>query len=310
VRLALLLILSWLPAASAADLPMPPAPGAQAKAKPASRPAPAEATDARPTLVVTDLVAQGVPPEQAAAFTDAVVQALSERRLFRVISSRDIQTVLGAERQRQIYGACAEEQPGCSNDLRDALGAQFVVSGALSRVGAAYQLSLQMVDSFKGRPVARSARLAGDLDVLQKLVPYAASEATGSPLPPPASRALQYSMLAGGGASFIAGGFLGMLALSRQGVINDELCPGGALDQIGDANRLVDTCAGQNLRPRSFYLEQDQAIGAQKTLALALMVLGTGLAAGGLYLMPPPEGGPRVALSFTGTGLFLVGELP
>ena len=56
--------------------------------------APASKID-RPRLFVSALSAQGVEPEQARAFTDAVVASLSERGLFEVISTKDLETLLG-----------------------------------------------------------------------------------------------------------------------------------------------------------------------------------------------------------------------
>ena len=71
---------------------------------------------------------------------------------------------------------------------------RFVLSGALSRLESSFQLSLQLLDTVKGQPLGRSVRIAPDLEVLRAQVPYAAAEATGSPLPPPhapLSRALR-----------------------------------------------------------------------------------------------------------------------
>ena len=263
----------------------------------ASTPAPG----AKPTkvrLLVQDLVAQGATPAEAAALTDAVVESLSRRGLFEVISTREVQAILGAERQRQILGVCAQDPQACASGLGEATGVRFVLSGALSRLGDSYQLSLQLLDTVKGQPVARSARIAPNLDVLQAQVPYAAAEATGSPLPPPASRVGQLALLTAGGAAFIAGGFIGLLALSRQSVLNDELCPGGA----GAAS-----CSGVNLRARAYYLEQDQILAGQKVAAVGLLAGGAALAALGLYLMPPPEGGPRLAVVPHSNGVALVG---
>lgn len=255
----------------------------------------------KPKLLVNDLAAHGVPPAQAVAMTEAIVATLTGRGLFKVVSSQDVRELLGVERQRQILGACGDDGEQCGVDLGSAAAARFVLSGSLSRLGATFQLSLQMLDTQKSKAVARATRLAADLETLRALLPYAVAEATGSPLPPPASRVVQSSMVATGSALLLGGGVYGMLALSRQAVLNDELCPGGA---VGDR------CSGSALRPREFYLAQDAALGTQKTTALLLMAVGAALAGAGLYLMPPPEGGPRVALVPSGGGLALVGVWP
>ncbi len=279
-------------------LPMPPPPAAPPRK---AAPPPALKPGERPKLLVSDLTAQDVLPAQAAAVTDGVVQTLAERGYFQVISTRDVQTLASIERQRQILGCSVEEQ-ACAVNLGEALGARFVLSGSLSRLGDAYQLSLQVLDTVKGQSIGRSTRLAGELDTLRLLLPYAVAEATGSPLPPPPSRVLPYALIAAGGGAFVAGGFWGMLALSRERVLNDELCPGG---QSSAGN-----CSGTNLSLRAQYVEENRSLGRDKTIALVLLGAGVAAAGAGLYLMPPPEGGPRVALVPAGSGVAFVGVLP
>ena len=140
------------------------------------------ASQERPRLFVTDFQPQGATPQQAQAFTDAVVQTLSARGLFEVMSTRDVQSLLGAERQKQLMGLCADAQSTqCLNDLSSAVTARFVLSGQLARLGRTYQLTLQTVDTQKGQPLARSTKVAGSLEELTALVPYLAAEATGAP---------------------------------------------------------------------------------------------------------------------------------
>jgi TolB-like protein len=258
-------------------------------------------SDEKPRLLVADLTAQGVSAEEAAALTDALVQTLSERGLFQVISRKDVQTVLSTERQRQMMGACDEDPSRCATDAGSLLQARYVMTGSLSRLGSTYELALQMLDTVKSRPMGRSTRLAQKVETLRELMPWAAAEASGAPLPPPASRVLPYSLVAGGGAALVGGGVYGLIALSRQKVLNDELCP--ARDEAG-------TCTPTSLRELSYYQQQNDKLGRDKTMSLALMGVGAALIGVGLWRMPPPEGGPRVALVPMGRGLALVGVLP
>lgn len=300
---ALVLTLSCglLAAAQVKELPMPPPPPGARPAASTSEAAPRP--DEKPRLLVTDLAAQGVSAEEAAAFTEALVQEFTARGLFDVRSSRDVAAFVSAERQRQMLGACLDGRGAaderCAGELGDTLGARYVLTGTLSRVGSAHELSLQVLDTVRGRLVARSTRLARDVTTLRLLLPWAAAEASGSPLPPPKSRVLPYSLMAGGGAAFVAGGFWGLQALSRQRVLNDELCPGDA-----------GACEGTGLRPLAEYRAENDRIGRDKTVALGLMAVGAGLAAAGVWLLPPPEGGPRVALVPTSRGLGLAGVFP
>jgi TolB-like protein len=250
-----------------------------------------------------DLSAQGATPQQASAMTDAVVSALSNRKLFQVISSRDLETLLGAERQKQLLGVCESNPDACATDIGSATIARFVLSGQLAAVGSAFQLSLQMVDTLKGQTVARSTRLAGDLQTLRTLVPYAAAEATGSPLPPPPSRVVPITMIAVGGGTFFAGGVVGLLAISRQQLLNDELCPSGAA--------AAERCGGVNLRPRDFYVQRDGELATQKALSVGLMIGGAALLGLGLWLMPPAErASVAVQVLPQANGIAVVGSFP
>jgi TolB-like protein len=290
--------LLWVSSAEAQQqppLPMPPPPPGTS-VKPAA--------DARPRLLVTDLTAQGVSAQEAAALTDAVVQSLTERNLFEVLSRRDVETLLTAERQRQLLGTCDSSPEACAQDVGGALGARYVLSGSLSKLGPTYELAIQVLDTVKGRPVGRSTRLARELSTLRELVPYSVAEASGSPLPPPASRVLPYGLIGGGSAALLGGGVYGLIALSRQKVLNDELCPE---DPTGSG---AGACQGRNLRELDYYRQENDRLARDKTLALVTMAAGAGLLAAGFYFMPPPEGGPRIALVPMGRGLALVGVLP
>lgn len=241
----------------------------------------------KPRLVINELAALRVAPEEALALTDAVVTYLSGRGLFEVLSSRDIQTLLGVERQRQLAGACGADSVGCSVDLSKLVSARFVLTGQLAKVGTAYQLTLQLVDTERSQTSSRSSKIAGSLEAMRDLVPYAASEATGSPLPPPPSRVLPVTLIGVGGATLLSGGVVGLLALSREGQLNDELCPGGVpADQ---------RCEGVGLRERDFYVEAQQDLVVQKVLSVGLMAAGAIMLGVGIVIMPPDDARARIS---------------
>jgi hypothetical protein len=258
----------------------------------------AAAPDEKPRLFVSSVSAVGVDAQDASFFTDAIADTLAKRGLFEVITTKDLESILGAERQRQLLGICEKDPTACSQGAADAVTARFVLSGQLSRLGSAYQLTLQMVDTQKGQPVARALRLSNDVQSLRVLVPYIAAEATGSPLPPPPSKVLPIALISAGAAAFLSGAVLGMLALSRQTAVNEELCPTGA--------QALTRCDGVALRPREFYLSQDAAIGTQKSLALALLIAGAAVGIVGVLLWPA-DTGVRVAMVPSSTGLAVVG---
>jgi TolB-like protein len=243
--------------------------------------------DQKPRLVVNEFSALRVSVEEAAAFSDSVVTYLAARALFEVVGPRDLQTMLGAERQRQLLGACTDDTLACSLDLSKLVSARFVLSGQLARVGSAFQLTLQLVDTERSVTAGRSSKLSGSLEALRQLVPYAASEATGSPLPPPPSRALPITLLGLGGATLLSGGAVELLAFSKQAQLNDELCPGG----VGQDGR----CSGVNLRARDFYVAQQADLTGQKALGFGLMAAGVVMLGLGLWLLPPDDARTKIS---------------
>src|SRR5207248_3217749 len=116
---------------------------------------------------------------------------LAQKKIFDVVSSKDFQTLLGMERQKAALG-CGADSSSCLSELAGALGARFVLSGSLARLGDTYQLSLQTLDSTKAQPIGRSTRLAKDLATLRAQLGYTVAEATATPLPAPPSHLLAY----------------------------------------------------------------------------------------------------------------------
>src|SRR5207247_2413764 len=114
----------------------------------------------KPKLVVLELTAgSGIDASMARSFGDAVTNEVSRRGFFETTSTQEIQTMLGVERQRQLLG-CSEQAQSCMTELADAIGARFVLSGSLTKLGDAFQLSLQTIDTAKAQPIGRSIRIA------------------------------------------------------------------------------------------------------------------------------------------------------
>ncbi len=251
----------------------------------------------RAKLAVLDLTAAGeIDPHVAKAVGESVTAEVQVRGFFDPISSAEVATMLGAERQRQILG-CAEDS--CLTELAGALGARFVMSGSLAKLGGAFQLNLQVMDTRTSKILGRTTKLAKDFEGVRLQIPYAVAEACGTPLPPPPSRVVPYAMMSSGAAGLIAGGVLGILALNNESVLRGEL-------SADDQNRAVVLQTAQNYRQRL------DAVGAQKTVSVLALVAGAGLVGGGLYLNPPdaPQPGVKVAVVPMGNGVALVGVLP
>ncbi len=259
--------------------------------------APAEAAPgapAKPKLIVLAFVAQnGAQPDLATLLEEATVAEVSRAGYFQVIGSKDVQTLLGLERQKQLLG-CSEDSGSCMTELAGALGARFVLTGSVSKLGDAYQLTLQTLDSQRATTLGRSVRLARDEVLLRKGIAYAASEATGTPAPPPPSRVVPYSMVAVGGLLVVGGGVIGMDGLSRERAAAREL-------ELGEQGRA-------SLKPRSEYAEEARFVSQEKTVGLLGLAAGGALVGFGLYLVPDDvSGGGVMALVPRSDGAALVG---
>lgn len=243
----------------------------------------------KPHLVVLDLAAQaGVEKDVASALTDAVTAEVGRRGFFQAMSSHDVQTLLGVERQRQLLG-CTDES--CFAELAGALGARYVMSGAVARLGDAYQLTLQALDTQKATPLGRSVRLAKDISTLRSQVAYAVADATGTPLPPAPSHLLTYSLVGAGGALVVAGGVVGLYALSQESLLQTEI------DQ-GQQN-------ASQLKTYAYYTQAKSQYGVDRTVGLAGMIAGAALVAAGIYVNPD-RGSTSVALVPSAGGASLV----
>jgi TolB-like protein len=75
--------------------------------------------------------------------TDTFVATLQHLRGFEVLSSKDIEMALGFERQRQLLG-CTETH--CLAELGGSLGADYLVSGSLGRLGSSVVLNVESLN--------------------------------------------------------------------------------------------------------------------------------------------------------------------
>ena len=294
------------PAPAPEPEPVKPAPAPE-PVKPAAQPpaaaeAPAELKPAsavettKPKLVVLELTAGGgIDPTVAAALGDAITLEIDKRGYFTPTSMKELQTMLGVERQRQLLGCSDASASACMAELADAIGARFVLSGSLTRLGDGYQLSLQTIDTAKAQPIGRSIRIAKDPSVLIDQVPFAVAEATATTLPPPPSRVLPYTLIITGAVFVLGGGVVGLNALTRDLAVRSELISS-------------DTNMGL-LRPMSEYERDAYDVGVQKTLSLAAFIVGAAALGLGIFLMPSSSP-TQVAIVPSGNGAAVVGLFP
>jgi len=264
----------------------------------ATGPATSKPTTSKPKLMVLELTpAGGVEKEVAGALTEAITGEISSRGFFDVLSAKDVNVLIGVERQKQLMG-CAEGS-SCLAELAGAIGAKFVLSGSVAKLGDVFQLTLQMLDSERAQPVGRSTRLAKDLSVLRQQLPYSVAEATATPIPAGPSRIIPYSLIGLGSLSLAGGFMLGISAFTREGVVLREL-------ESAKTGGLLRTA-------QEYRVERDEIIRMKNASALGLG-LGAALVGLGIFLNPPDvaASGARASLRLVPSpnGVALVGVLP
>ena len=126
---------------------------------------------AKPRLAFIDLTpGADVPAPVAQAAGELLVVALSDTGKFDVITKGDVMAILGYEAQAQLLG-CGEAS--CMVDLGGALGAAYLVSGSLAKLGGRLSLVLNLIDVGKATVGRRIAQPVSD----EASLPQAAREA-------------------------------------------------------------------------------------------------------------------------------------
>jgi TolB-like protein len=112
----------------------------------------ADGKDARPKVAVTEVVdVTGQDAAKARLLTQVVVSEVSGLNRFSVIDSAGIAQVIGLERQKKLLG-CADS--GCLAEIGGALGANYLLTGTLGRLGKQYRIDLKLLDALKGTTLA------------------------------------------------------------------------------------------------------------------------------------------------------------
>jgi len=137
----------------------------------------AVAADPAPvSLAVLDFQASGASPELTAAAQGVVAHELEALGTFRVTTGEAVRALVDIERQRALLGC---EGEACSVPFQQALNANYVVGGKLSKVGepgaVRWTLELTLLDVAKG---ARDGSYVGAAQSEAALLSEAAHGAT------------------------------------------------------------------------------------------------------------------------------------
>jgi hypothetical protein len=231
-----------------------------------------------------------IEPELARFATDHFAQKLVDLGA-RVITAREMEELLGAERQRQLTG-CVGSDSACSDELADALGADGLVLGDLGRVGQVLQLNVKVVRSRDAKKLASfSMRVPSEdqlLDALEQAA-VAIAQQLGVVAPEKPQRPGHQAAWAvgGGGVLVLAAG--GVCLGLAQGIHQQLLAPAVASGPSYDAAKTKSLVAqGTTLQTAGWV---DLGVGAAALVG-----------AGALFLFGPASGPQPVAWVSPGAG--------
>jgi hypothetical protein len=113
----------------------------------------------------------GLAPGSGTLLSEIAAQELTKRGL-KVLSARDIESVLGLERQKELLGCAA--QSSCIAELAGALGVDGLLIGDLGKIGTDFAVNLRVLNALDGTTLALFNERTGDETRLPSLLTRAA----------------------------------------------------------------------------------------------------------------------------------------
>jgi hypothetical protein len=113
----------------------------------------AEPSSPPPSVAFPGLNAVNLVAGEGELRTEVIAQRLSARGV-KVVTGRDLATVLGVERQQQLMG-CGSEASSCAIEMLAAAGTGVVLSGDLGNLGGEYTLTLKALSTKDGHVLAQ-----------------------------------------------------------------------------------------------------------------------------------------------------------
>lgn len=152
--------------------------------------APSLAQEAQPRLklAVPDVGVSGLTADRVSFFTEHLAARLSVAGA-EVTTAKAIAQVLGAERQKQLFG-CSENQNACMAELAAAMGTDGIVSAEVAKFDDVFQVNVKLLSSsgktlFTDQARAKNAEALLDaIDGLARLLAEAGARATQRALVP------------------------------------------------------------------------------------------------------------------------------
>ena len=180
----------------------------------------------RPKLAVLGVHAEsGVAQGTANLLSEIISADVMHTGQYEVLTSADVATMIGVERQRQLLGC--NQNDNCFVEIGEALGSDLILDASVGSVGTLRVLAMRLFDAKKSRAVARESITVNDESGLVDAAHLAVARVLGlhppAPVaPPPAAVStasgssgfrVGWAVLAGAGALAVVGAVFGGLAL-------------------------------------------------------------------------------------------------
>lgn len=94
-------------------------------------------------VAVMDIQGTGVEPDLLPTLSEILSVEINELRQFKVIAGRDIQAMLGFERQKDVVG-CTDA--ACLAEIGGALGVERIVASHIGKVGSTYVVNIKLIN--------------------------------------------------------------------------------------------------------------------------------------------------------------------
>lgn len=211
----------------------------------APTPAPAAATDCR--IVVLDLQAKDLAADEAnlpAVLTESLATEAASVSGCQVVTSADVRQMLDFEATKAA--ACVDGASSCLAEIGSALGADRVIGGTVSRLGAQWLVSARLMNVAQGAVEMRTEQVAASLEQQRGAAQNAARALFRQPLlalPAVVAPVATPAPEAGPGPLFWAG--VGASALGGLALVGGGVVAGVAEAQLADPGALNKTTTTQ-----------------------------------------------------------------
>lgn len=180
----------------------------------------------------------GIDAALGAAWEERFLTRIASPEL-KVTSGRDIQQLLGLERQRQLLG-CDAASSSCLAELAGALGVELLLSASIVKSESGYLATVRVLRTKTGQPLAtNSERLGTEVALLDWLDATALAlrrQIVGELPAPPVVRWIPAFV---GGALWVASGICLAVSGQRYQALTRDVLPLGGISGIRQEGELL-----------------------------------------------------------------------